>query len=453
MKAILFPAAGLALLWVAPAYAACSSTIGLNSNTETIAFGGSLDVPVPGSATCSVVSTIVVPDGYYGVFKADSRGTALLDTGDTATNSLVGTGPLSGQSSGKGIAGIADEPMDFSGYYAVGLASGDTPFSADASVVTTGSSAGTQSTYDSLELLVGYTTLASQQDSLGEIGIQQLGLATHLDATAGLLTGANQPLEGDNEIELLGGVGSYTFGVAGRYNLAEGFSLLGGASIVNLAMPGAGASGVLAAGALRFVQPGADEFRYFGEAGVQVAALGLNFSRHYDNGKTANYAATASGDGLLGGAYVRGGALWAPNADNDVVFSATLKQGALGIGGMVEDDPNGSPNFFSANYSHTGLSFTTIKGGVDWTTRLAAQWTLAASLGVGTAFANGGASANVFGVGTVTGAAPSTLFAEYGLRLGWTPTAHSRIDGFVAGSAGTGIGAHTQIGAAYHLNF
>jgi len=373
-----------------------------------------------------------------------SRGFNDLSNGDQATYTVTSNGQAGETSWSDETLGdftveqyfaAGQGPTNFAGTFVL-----DLPVSGDSSI-------------DSLDFLVGYTTLASQQDSLGEIGIQQLGIATHLDATAGLLTGAGQPLEGDNEIELLGGVGSYTFGVAGRYNLAEGFSLLGGASIVNLSMPGAGASGVLAAGALRFVQPGADEFRYFGEAGLQVASLGLNFSRHYDNGTTASYAATAYGDGLLGGAYVRGGALWAPNSDNDVVFSATLKQGALGIGGMVEDDPATSPNLFSANYSHTGTSFTTIKGGVDWTSRLAPRWDLTASLGLGTALANGGATADVFGVGAVTGAPRSTLFAEYGLRVGWTPTTASRLDGFVLGSTGTGIGSHAQIGAAYHLSF
>jgi len=184
-----------------------------------------------------------------------------------------------------------------------------------------------------------------------------------------------------------------------------------------------------------------------------VASLGLNLSRHYDNGTSANYAATASGDGLLGSVYGRGGVLWAPNADNDILFSATLKQGALGVGTMVEDDPIASPNLFVADYSRTSASFTTIKGGIDWTARLTTDVDLTASLGLGAAFANGGATANVFGVGTVTGASQSTLFAEYGVRLGWTPAPATRIDGFVSGSSGTGIGTHAQVGAAYHLKF
>jgi hypothetical protein len=45
------------------------------------------------------------------------------------------------------------------------------------------------------------------------------------------------------------------------------------------------------------------------------------------------------------------------------------------------------------------------------------------------------------------------LFAEYGLRLGWQPSPNARIDGFIQGSTGAGIGTHTQVGAGYHQSF
>ncbi|MEO9227511.1 MAG: hypothetical protein ABI216_00980 [Devosia sp.] len=428
--------------------AECNTSGRTNLGNQTSLPGSILGVTGGGTDSCELtgVSNILPVAGAdkFVVYKVTSRGFNALNDGDRSTYTVSSNGQTKiVVRQGETFDDFTVEqyftagqgPTNFAGTFAL-----DLPVDGETDI-------------DSLDFLVGYTTLASQQNSLNEIGLQQLGIATHLDATAGLLTGANQPLEGDNEIGLLGGVGSYTVGVTGRYNLAEGFSLLGGASIVNFGMPGASASGVLAAGALRFVQPGASEFKYFGEAGLQVASLDLNFSRHYDNGTTANYAATASGDGLLGGVYARGGVLWAPNVDNDVLFSATLKQGALGIGNMAEDDPSSSPNLFAADYSKTNTSFTTIKGSVDWTAKLTPSVDLTASLGVGTAFGNGGATANVFGVGTVTGAAQSTLFAEYGVRLGWTPTEDTRIDGFVTGSTGTGIGTHAQIGAAYHLKF
>lgn len=430
------------------AAAECNTAGRIDFGNATTLPGPILTVAGGGSEACELtgVSNILPVTGAdkFVVYKVTSRGFNALSDGDSASYTVTSNGQTKSASWADETVGdftveqyfaAGQGPTSFAGTFDL-----DLPVSGDSSV-------------DSLDFLVGFTTLASQQQSLDEIGLEQLGVVTHLDATFGLLTGANQPLEGENEIALLGAVGSYTLGVTGRYNLAEGFSLLGGASIVNFGMPGAGASGLLAAGAVRFVQPGAGEVRPFGEAGLQLASLGLNFSRHYDNGTVADYAATASGNGSLLSLYARGGALWAPDADNDVVFSATLKQGALGLGTVVEDDPSSRPNLFRADYSGTGASFTTIKGAIDWTARFAPQWDLTASLGLGTAFANAGATASVFGVGSVSGAPQSAVFAEYGLRVGWMPTAASRLDGFVVGSAGTGIGNHTQIGAAYHLNF
>ena len=453
MRLIYFAALLVGTIGATQSCAAADCTnhsLATTTNTETFTFDNGLISNAGETGTCAVATSVFVPANNYGVFRADSRGFANLAVGDHTELSLSQAGVVGSVV----VDGGFSDNVSFTKYYAIGYVGADTVFSGNATV---NSLAAVDSSsfgeIDSLDFLVGYTTLASQQNSLNEIGQQQLGIATHLDAPAGLLTGANQPLEGDNEIGLFGGVGSYTVEITGRYNLADGFSLLGGASIVNFGMPGASASGFLAAGALRFVQPGASEFKYFGEAGGEIAPLGLSFSRHYDDGTSANYAASASGDAVVGGVYARGGVLWAPNADNAVVFSATLKRGALGIGSMVESDPSSSPNLFSADYSKTSTSFMTIKGGVDWTTKLTKDVDLTASLGLGTAFSNGGATADIFGVGTVSGTSQSTLFADYGFRLGWTLTAVSRIDGFVAGSTGTGIGTHEQVGAAYHFKF
>jgi hypothetical protein len=433
------------------AWAACAMTPGVaDANSQTFTDGPI--VGVPGTLTCSIVSDVEVPTGYYGVFKADARGNAHLeDTTDSATlsvNAFSKTGSAS-------VTGIADDDVGFTTYYATGLTGSPTAFTGTATVTTTISTGSDPSglvSLDSVDLLMGYTTLAHQEDSLVTIGLQQLAVSTHLDETAGLLTGANQPLEGANEFSLIGGYGSYTLGAAARYNLAEGFSLLGGASIVNFSVPGGSASGLLAAGAVRFVQPGSDEMRLMGEAGAQVAGLGLSFSRHYEDGTTAGTDATGSGSGLLGSIYIKGGVLWSPDTDNSVLFSATLKQGALGIGSFIEDDPDTNPNLFAADLSGTSDDFTTVKAGADWTTKLGPSVDLTASLAVGAAYGSG-ASADVFGVGTVRSGPVSTVFAQYGLRAGWDVAPGSRIDGFLAGSTGTNIGTHAQIGAAYHVSF
>jgi hypothetical protein len=143
--------------------------------------------------------------------------------------------------------------------------------------------------------------------------------------------------------------------------------------------------------------------------------------------------------------------VWLPDSSNEVLFSAGLSHSALGIGNYVEADDQTFPNFFAADLSGA-TSYTTVKAGVDWTTQLTPEVDVTASGHIGAAFGSG-ANADVFGVGPVTGAAQSTVFAQYGLRLGWTLSEGSTLDGFVQGTTGTGIGTHAQVGAAYRMSF
>lgn len=453
MKRVLGLAAVLVVGTVGAAHAAgpdCTqSIIAGTSFSETISFDNLMQVPVTdGTGSCAVAGAIQVPIHTYGVFRADSRVHSELDTGNTATYSLTSNG----QTGTATVTGPSSDNLFFSHKYATGFTSSATAFSGTATIDTTGTDSSYYGEYDSIDLLMGFTTQTQQDDSFDLIGLQQLGIATHLDETAGLLTGGNQALEGPDSVTVLGGAGSYTLGAAGRYNLAEGFSLLGGASIVNFGEPGASASGLLAAGALRFVQPGHGDVRYMGEVGVQLAPLGLSFSRHYEDGTPAGTDATGSGTGVLAAIYAKGGVIWSPDDTDTVLFSATVRQGMLGIGSFVEDDPDTNPNLFAADLSGTSQSLTSIKTGADWTTKLAPTVDLTASLAVGAAWGSG-ASGTVFGVGAVSGAPQSTVFAQYGLRAGWDLSPQSHVDGFIAGSSGTGIGTHAQIGADYRMSF
>jgi hypothetical protein len=67
--------------------------------------------------------------------------------------------------------------------------------------------------------------------------------------------------------------------------------------------------------------------------------------------------------------------------------------------------------------------------------------------------ANQRTSAYILGGGTTTGGYANTVFAEYGLGLGWEVAPGSTIEGFLQGSTGTNIGTHAQIGAAYRMKF
>lgn len=444
-------AAGLVLFGTGAAMADCVHSASPNSNEDSILFDAFV-VAAGDLEACNVTSPVSVPAGHYGVFRQRVQGFAALGPDDEAVFTLNSNGDVVSQT----VRGEFED-VDFTRYTATGLVGAETSYSADITVDMQGASAlDAEATMDTLDLLVGYTTLEDQEDALDAVGLQQLGMIVHLDGNASQLRGGDQRLEGENEVAVLGSYGSYNFGATARYNLADGFSVLGGVSLFSLGAEGADAAGVLATGAIRYVDPTGATVRFFGEGGFEAAGLGLSLSRTYDAG-SGDIAASGSGTGLLGAAYVRGGALWEPNSNNQVVLSASLKQSVLGLSSFVEDDSDTDPNLFAADYSGLGTSVTTIKTGIDWTTQLSHDLDLTASGAVGAAFGSG-AAANIFGVSeftgeAVTGAAQSVVFAQYGLRLGWTPSPGTKLDGFVQGTTGTGIGTHAQIGAAYRMSF
>ncbi len=76
------------------------------------------------------------------------------------------------------------------------------------------------------------------------------------------------------------------------------------------------------------------------------------------------------------------------------------------------------------------------------------------AVGVGTTIANQRTRAYILGGGTTIGdTAATTVFADYGLSLGYHFTPSTKLAGFVQGSSGTNIGTHAQIGAAFSMQF
>jgi hypothetical protein len=404
----------------------------------------------PGVPTsCSQSLLLPIPAGYYGVYRVVTTASVDQLDGDQSTFTVV----VNSDSQAHGLVDTFSGSYSFTKYYAVG----------DGGLATFESTFGMSMTGDpssfgdieSADILVAYTSAASQQTSINQVATEQLGLATHMGTLSSILLSSGS-VEGDDEVIFLGGVGSYDMGVAGRYNLAPGFSLVGGVSAVNLSLSRAGGNGLLAAGALRFVQPESGEFRIVAEAGAEVAPLSLSFARHYDDGTTAGSDFTAVGDGILASIYGRAGVIWTPHVDDSVLFAASLKQGRLAWNKLAEpnlDDVVGAyPNLFAADFSSGMQDFTTVRASADWTHHLDGTTDVMASVGVGVAYGTG-TTANVFGVGTVTSENPSTAFVDYGLRASWKLAPRSAIDGFLAGSTGTNIGTHAQIGAAYHMSF
>ncbi|MBL8597391.1 MAG: hypothetical protein JNL14_06605 [Devosia sp.] len=302
-------------------------------------------------------------------------------------------------------------------------------------------------TIDTLDYsLQGTMTRDQAEASLAGLGRAQTAMVTHLDATSGLLTGGNMTLTGDNEVRVLGGVGSFMLGGNVRYNISDGFSVLGGASIIDQGAGGAHYTGGMGALALRFVEPGG----FFGEVGADGGIYRMRFSRTYTD-STGTQTVTGLGTGGIGALYVRGGVVFELDQSNEVVLSATAKQSFVGFGDYRETTSNS--NLFSADLAGQTAGFTTVKLGADWTTSLTADVDLTAHVGLGTTMANQRTSAYILGGGTTTGGYASTVFAEYGLSLGWEVAPGSTVEGFVQGSTGTGIGTHAQIGAAYRMKF
>ncbi len=298
--------------------------------------------------------------------------------------------------------------------------------------------------------LQGTMTRTQAEASLADLGNAQTAMVTHLDATSGLLTGGNMTLEGDNELRVLGGVGSYMLGGNLRYNISDGFSVLAGVSLIDQGAGGAHYTGGLGAAALRFVEPGGASSRFFGEAGVDGGVMHMSFSRTYtDNNSTQTV--TGNGTGGLGAIYLRGGMLFQLDESNEVVLSATAKQSFIGFGDYRETITGG--NLFAADLAGQFAGFTTVKLGADWTTSLTSDVDLTAHLGIGTTMSNQPTTAYILGGGTTEGGYTNTVFAEYGAGLAWHITPESTIEGFLQGSSGTNIGTHAQIGAAYRMKF
>jgi hypothetical protein len=298
--------------------------------------------------------------------------------------------------------------------------------------------------------LAGTMTRAQAEASLKGLGNAQTAMVTHLDATSWLLSGGNMTLEGDNEVRVLGGLGSFMLGGNLRYNISDGFSVLAGVSMVDQGAGGARYTGGLGALALRFIEPAGASQRFFGEAGVDGGVLRMSFSRTYTDDNSTQ-TVTGSGTGGLGAIYLRGGVLFQLDESNEIVLSATAKQSVVGFGDYRETITSG--NLFAADLAGQLAGFTTVKIGGEWTTALASDLDFTAHLGVGTTMANQRTTAYILGGGTTTGDYSSTVFAEYGAGLAWHITPESTLEGFLQGSTGTNIGTHAQIGAAYRMKF
>jgi hypothetical protein len=306
-------------------------------------------------------------------------------------------------------------------------------------------------TLDSIDYLLVRTTATDIQTSVDQFAANHTSLITHLNATADLLTGAGQKLEQDDGVTALAGLGSFTLGATGRRNLDGGFTLLGGAAVFDQSAGGSTASGLLLSGSLRYIAPGDGFVRPYGEIGlISAPAMGLSFTRSYVT-STGTTTATGSGVGALYGGFVKGGALVAPNADNEIVFAATLAKDWL-LTGAYTETLSGS-NLFAASAPAQSSSFDTVKVGVDWTTKLVPKTELTLSAALGATIAENAVATNVAFAGVFNGAPKSEGFAEYGARVAYEIDPAQTIGAFIHGSTGQYSGTHVQVGGDFHVRF
>lgn len=264
----------------------------------------------------------------------------------------------------------------------------------------------------------------------------QTAAIVHLGSTAGLLTGGLQPIEDGNSVGVIGGYGSYMFGGTGRYNISDGFSVLGGVSLVNQRAGASTASGVIGAIAVRYVEPGINSFRPMAEGGLVVGALQVDYPNVGPNVPTG-----------LGTVYGKGGFVSDIAPETKLAVYGTLAETGLGSSAFTQTFPA-----FSVNVpAQTGF-FTTAKVTAAITTELAPTVDLTAEASAGMVYSHSGMTATIPTLGTIK-AAQHSAFVDYGLRLGWAPDPVVKLELFAQGSIGQDTGSHNQIGASAKLRF
>jgi hypothetical protein len=403
---------------------------------------------VGSAAQCDISVPIdQLPDGVFAVFSADFRG--FLNEGAVGQMLVLNGGQLVGVI-------VSAEGGDIDGLFFSGFAgsngTGDAIVSSIDLEVLDFDDPGSIFDLDTIDYLeLARATADALQASADQLAAARTGVVTHLNGTFDLLLGATRPLAYDDRAGLIGGIGSVTLGVNGQMSLLDGFSLHGGAAFVDQSSVGANTTGGLFAGAVRYLAPGDDLIRPFAEGGLKAApALNLAFSRSYET-SVGTTTATGSTTGAFFGAFIRGGALVAPDTNNDILFTATLAQDWLSTAGY--DETLDGSNLFAASVPEQTGTFTTVKAGVDWTTRPMPALDLTFSGALGLTHAHDEVETGIAFAGTFLSAGVSEGFVEYGARAGYQVTEAVNIGAFVHGVTGAVSGTHVQIGGDAHVSF
>ena len=149
------------------------------------------------------------------------------------------------------------------------------------------------------------------------------------------------------------------------------------------------------------------------------------------------------------GIWVEGGVLVAPDANNDIIFSASYARNWLNFGDVSEEQTDANPFALSVGSTST---YDTIKAKAAWTTAITSDVDLTVHAAVGQVFA-GDLTTDVALIGPLTVGGQDETFAEYGARLGWDITEATQVGAFVVGSTGSATGTHFQVGADVSMKF
>jgi hypothetical protein len=185
-------------------------TLAPDARSGTIIFDsiGGFTVAPSETASCSATVAVAIPNGTFGVYKVDSRGSIDLNAHDSAVYSVQHV-----QTQQSSLAGpLSVDPLVITQYFGSGPS---TDFTGTFTFDLTNATTGAQGVLDTVDILAGYTTLASVQGSVNALADEETGIVTRLNATGDLLLGHNQPLEAPDNFSVFGAVGSHTFGAPG----------------------------------------------------------------------------------------------------------------------------------------------------------------------------------------------------------------------------------------------
>lgn len=421
----------------------CSGGTTPDGATNFNVFYDNFTVADGASHTCNWSEPAPLPADTFGVYTADYKG----GTGPDGRATLTTTH--------NGVTTVTELDLDdeFTETQYLGAAGGGSL----SDEITLATSEDGYLDLDTVDyVLRGTTTLGDVEESVAGLADVEAGIVTHLNATAGLLTGSDGVPDAGNSVGLLGAIGSHTVGVTGHVGLGDGLSLDGGVAGFGQETGDLDMTGVLAAAKLRYVTPDDGGMRWFGALGLAGARMDLGITRHYD----VNYAdpdatdgATVSSDttGSLLTASAEAGVIVAPDAGSSFRLSGELAQSYVTTDGYEE--AFGENNLFPVSTDDRSAGYTVLKAKAGWTTALSGTLDLTLQAALGHSFANDDFSADILYVGPVTVGGTSESFAEAEARLGWAVAENADLDLFAKGSFGEASGSHVQAGSEFRLKF